>query len=189
MEVKANIKNGSKTAKTLVLISILSALIIGAKFVIAIPNVEIVTLLIMLYTVAFGLKVALSVGAIFVTSQMIIYGVGSWVISYYIYWELLIVVTFWAGKICKGKFWIYPVVAVVMTAMFGLLTSLIDTLFYADIASLGFIKAFWSMYVSGINFYVTQIVSNGIIVLVAFMPLNKVLDKLNNLYFGITSNQ
>ncbi|MFA5449476.1 MAG: hypothetical protein WC292_03455 [Clostridia bacterium] len=171
-----------KSIKTLVLIGMLAATITGGKLAIPIPNVEIVTLLIMLYTAVFGLRIALPVVIVFVSVEMLIFGINTWVISYYIYWCLLSIVTFLLGR--KGKILIYPIIAVVMSAFFGALTSFVDTLFAAGLASYGFFKVFTLVYLRGVNFYLTHIISNAVIVLFAFAPLKKLLTRLKISYFG-----
>lgn len=177
------------TIKTLVLIGMLAASITGGKLAVAIPNVEIVTLLIILYTAVFGLKIALPAVMIFVAAETLIYGVGTWVISYYIYWCGLSAVTFAAGKAAKEKFFVYPVIAAVMSVFFGVLTTFVDTLFAAGRTSFGFFEIFSMLYIRGIRFFLLHIISNTLIVGFAFVPLRAILVKLKNGYFGAAATK
>ncbi|MFI3229576.1 MAG: hypothetical protein R3Y23_05375 [Bacillota bacterium] len=172
--------------KRLVLIGMLSASITSGKLALAvIPNVEIVTLLIMAYTIVFGLKISLPTTLIFVTTEMLIYGVNTWIISYYIHWCLIAVVTAAVYAIFKDKHYIpYVITATLLTAMFGVLTSFFDTIFYANSSWSYFWSSFTIMYLRGVSFYVTHIVSNTIVVALGLFPLVSVMKKLVKSYFN-----
>ncbi len=72
----------------------LAATITGGKLALAaVPNVEIVTLLIIVYTAVFGLSVSLPVTLIFVSAEILIFGLNTWVVSYYIHWCALAALT------------------------------------------------------------------------------------------------
>ena len=80
--------------RDIALIALLSASITAGKFVLSfVPNVEIVTLLFIVYTVSFGLKRSLLVSVVFATTEILIYGFSTWLIGYYIVWPVLIIVT------------------------------------------------------------------------------------------------
>lgn len=181
---KIKIKTKSiEYTKKIVLIGMFAATITGGKFALmALPNIEVVTLLIMLYTYVFGLGMGLSATLIFCTVEMFIFPINSWVISYYIYWPLLSIVTFIFKKlIMKNRVVIPMIIAVVMTTIFGVLTSLVDTLVFTSPDL--YWKMFAVMYIRGIPFFVTHIVSNALVVGLGFLPLSKVLMKLKEQFF------
>ncbi len=170
--------------KRLVLIGMLSASITSGKLALAIvPNVEIVTLLIMAYTIVFGLRISLPTTLIFVTTEMLIYGVNTWVLSYYIHWCMIAVVTAIVYAVFKDKSYIpYIITATLLTAMFGVLSSFFDTIFYANSSWSYFWSSFTIMYLRGVSFYVTHIVSNTIVVAIGLFPLVSVMKKLAKNY-------
>ena len=174
-----------KHIKKIVLIGIFAALLTGGKMAIAvIPNVEIVTILLSIYTIVFGLSVALPVAIIFVTVEILIFGFAPWVIAYYIYWPLLVVIMWLFKRLFKDKNIVYIITAILLTAFFGVLTSFVDTLFLAGSADTNFFAVFAAIYLRGIWFYVTHIVANAIIFSLLLIPLKALAIKLNENYFA-----
>lgn len=154
-----------------------AALLIGGKEALAaIPNVEIVTLLCAVYGFTLGPLSLVSVLA-FVTCEGAIYGFGSWIASYYIYWPLVAATFMLLKRLLKRPRYIVPTVAAAaLTLFFGVLTSL------ADVGLLsGFFHDFWRRfavyYMRGITFYVTQLICNLVLFPAAFVPLCRALEK------------
>ena len=170
-----------KSAKRVALIAVCTALIEGCKLALAaLPNVEVVTLLCALFGYVFGFYGVISV-VLFVAIEPLIWGFGSWVISYFIYWPLVALIFMLLGKKKIRHRAIVTAVAVALTVFFGVLTSVVDLLFYTNIQAL--IKEFAAYYLRGTVFYVTQIVCNLLLFAFAFTPLSKVLIKLNKMFF------
>ena len=166
-------------AKKAALIGVATGLIEAGKLALnAIPNVEVVTLFCALYGYVFGIYGMVSV-YLFIGIEILIWGFSSysmWIVSYLIYWPLLTLI-FWGLSQTKIKSrFVFTAIAVVMTAFFGVLTSLIDCGILG-----GFHNNFWyrfSVYYSrGIPFYITQVVCNLVLFLVAFPTLKDVLTK------------
>lgn len=173
-----------KYIKSLVLIGLLASSITAGKLALAqLPNIEIVTLFIIMYTAVFGYKISLPSTLIFVTVEMFIYGVNTWVVSYYIHWcalalgTMVIVDIFGINRVALTIF------ASVMTVSFGVLTTLVDTIFFSSISNIAFGKYFSVLYVSGLSFFGVHIVSNTVIVFAFSVPLSKLLLRLRNQYF------
>lgn len=165
-----------------------SAMIVGGKQALAaIPNVEIVTLLIALCGYVWGLSVAIPAVLVFIAVDTAIWGVNTWVISYLIHWNV-VAIAFWLLSKVKTKnnrlvTILATVLAVALTLCFGVLTSAVDTLigftgkgFFVDFSQ--FFKRFGTMYLAGISFFVTHIVSNALLFAVSFVPLTKLNRKL-----------
>lgn len=73
------------------MIAVFVALIIGAKMAIPIPNVEIVTLLFVVFTLVFGWLFSFIASFFFVAIEILIWGFNpAWVILYFIYWPILV---------------------------------------------------------------------------------------------------
>lgn len=174
-----------KTLKTMALTGLVAASLTAAKLALMfIPNIEAVTLLIMVYTVAFGHRVSLPATVVFVSVEMLIFGINTWVVSYYIHWCALAVVTAAASRLFKPNLITLTAVAVIMTALFGVLTTLVDTLFASNISQIDFGKYFALLYVRGIPFYAVHTVSNGVMAVIFSAPLIRVSERLKAAYFG-----
>lgn len=178
---KANKKVKSiEYTKKIVLTAMFAATITGGKFALmALPNIEVVTLLIMLYTYTFGFLMGLGATLIFVVIETFLFSFNTWVISYLIHWPLVCILTGITKRLIdKNKVIVPALIACIITALFGLLTSLVDTLVFTtpDL----YLKMFVATYVRGILFFITHIVSNTLVVGLGFLPLSKVLTRLKN---------
>lgn len=141
----------------------------------ALPNVELVSLLLALYGYVFGLSGVLA-AVVFVAAEILVWGLNTWVISYIIYWPLLALLFWLIGKKISNRF-ILTGIAVVMTFFFGILTSLVD---------IGLVSGYWDnfrerfmiYYLRGTWFYVTHIVCNAVVFITLFKPLESLFKRL-----------
>lgn len=172
--------------KDIVLIAMLTAVLSGGKQALAaIPNVEVVTLCIILFAYCFKPYICFTVTIIFVIIECMIWGLNTWVITYMIHWNFLSLTTFVLAQVFKIKQpWIYTVIAVALTIAFGVLSSTVDALVASDKSGISFFRLFTVIYVRGIVFYVVQTVSNFVIVSLLFYPLSQLLSRLNSKYYG-----
>ena len=149
-------------ARAIALVGISAATVECAKLALAaLPNVEVVTLLLALYGYVFGLWGVLS-AIVFVSIEPLIFGFGTWVATYFIYWPLVALVFALLGRFhVRGRIKI-TAVAVLLTAFFGVLSSLIDvgllTGFFEN-----FLYRFGIYYARGIVFYAIQIACNAVL--------------------------
>lgn len=166
--------------RDIAIIPLLSASITAGKLALSfIPNVEIVTLLFMVYTVSFGLKRSFLASMIFATTEILIYGFSTWVLVYYFVWPILIIVT-WSMKHKLRSEFGYAAIAGVYGLVFGAFFAVFESFFYGW--AYGF--AYW---LRGIPFDVLHGVSNYIIVLLIFKPLSSILKVQAERFFGTTS--
>ena len=165
--------------------ALFAALIVGGKEALAVlPNIEVVTLLIALCAYVWGPVVVFPAVNVFIAVDMAIWGVNTWIISYFIHWNTVALVFWLLGKaqLVTGKrhkaveITTVTVVAAVLTTLFGVVTSAVDTLvgytgkgFFVDFDN--FFHRFAVMYVAGGGFFVTQIVCNTVLFATAFIPL------------------
>ena len=161
----------------LALIAIMAATLEGGKLALSfIPNVEIVTLLCAVYGYIFGIYGIIAT-YIFVGLETLIWGVNTWVVSYLIHWGCVALVFALFGKFKVTNRLIFTATAVIMTAAFGVLTSLVDTGLLT-----GFFNDFWRrfaiIYTRGAVFYIVQIVCNLLLFIVVFKPLVKMIEKI-----------
>jgi len=162
-------------ARDVAFIGLLSASITAGKMVLSfVPNVEVVSLLFILYTVTFGLKRSLMVSIIFTTTEIFIYGFSTWLLVYYLIWPMLIIITATIKKTIKSEYG-YATIAGLFGLFFGVFFAVIESFFYGYAYGI----AYW---IRGIPFDVLHGVSNFIIVLVLFKPMEKVLAKISQSY-------
>ena len=174
-------KSTKFNAALLAVSALFAALLVGGKEALAVlPNIEVVTLLIALCAYVWGPIVVFPAVNVFIVVDMAIWSVNTWVISYFIHWNTVALAFWLLGKIKYShkavEITIATLVAAVLTTLFGLVTSAVDTLvgytgkgFFIDRDN--YFQRFVVMYVSGGSFYVTQIVCNIALFATAFFPL------------------
>ena len=159
------------SAKRIARVAVMSATLIVGKFMLAfIPNIEVVTTLVVVFAFVFKYECVFAT-LVFCTADAFIYPPTiDVIISYFIYWNLLSILVATLSELKVEKFSVYLVVGLIMTALFGVITSLLYSLFYG--------VNFFAIYVAGLYFYALQIVSTLVFMLVGFKPLTKVLLKI-----------
>ncbi len=154
----------------IVLVGILSATLTAGKMALAfVPNVEIVTLLFILYTVTLGLKKALLTAIIFSTIEIFIYGFSTWILGYYFIWPALILITWVLRKTVNSEYG-YAIIGGLFGLCFGMFFAVFESIFY------GWAYGF-SYWVRGIPMDILHGVSNFIVILLLYKPLSKILKK------------
>lgn len=158
------------TLREVVLFGILGALTFGLKFVMApLPNIEPVSLLVMLFGAVFGWK-ALYPVYLYVTMEILFYGFSLWNVYYLYIWAILLVMAILMRKTEKPLPW--ALVSAVFGLMFGALCAVADVF----IGGFGYAIAKW---VSGIPFDLLHCGGNFVMALVLFCPLRRVLETLH----------
>lgn len=164
-------------AKSIALVGIMAATVECGKLVLAmIPNVEVVTLLLALYGYVFG-YLGIAAAFVFVSIEPLIYGFGTWVVSYYIYWPLVATVFWLLSKIGVKNRFVLTGVAVILTFLFGVITSLIDIGLLS-----GYFDNFWYRfgvyYARGAVFYAVQMLCNAALFPLLFKFLAEKLERV-----------
>ncbi|MCD7862523.1 MAG: hypothetical protein LUG61_03165 [Lachnospiraceae bacterium] len=168
------VKKSGITVKDIALIGMMTATIEVAKDSLAfLPNVELVTLLIVLYTLFFGRRVFLAIPA-FVLLQGLLCGFGLWWIMYLYVWPLLALLTSLFRKQTSFLFWS------AFCGLFGLFFGALCSLPYIVLSGPAAALAWW---VAGIPFDIVHGVSNAVLCFVLFKPLRLALGKLKNAWF------
>ena len=164
-------------AKALALVGISAATVeCGKLALMALPNVEVVTLLLALYGYSFG-ALGVAAAVVFVAIEPLIWGFGPWVMTYIIYWPLVALV-FWLLRVVRVKSrWILSGVAVVLTVFFGIFSSLVDVGLFTGFFD-NFFERFAVYYARGIVFYAVQTVSNAVLFPLLFNFLSEKLMKV-----------
>lgn len=160
-------------AKDIAIIGLLSASITVGKLVLSlIPNVEIVSLLFIIYTIIFGIKHSIIISIIFSTTEIFIYGLSTWLLAYYLIWPILIIITYIVQKTIRSEYG-YATVAGLFGLFFGAFFAVVESFFYGYAYGI----TYW---IRGIPFDILHGVSNFIIVLIFFNPATKVMTYMYN---------
>ncbi len=155
--------------RELILFGILGALTFALKLCMAaLPNIEPVSLCLMVYGVVFGLK-ALYPTFVYVTLEILCFGLGLWNVYYLYVWPILVCLAIFLREMKQPLGW--ALVSAVFGLLFGALCGIVD--FF--IGGFGYAIAKWA---SGIPFDIAHCIGNFCIALVLFKPLRELLEKL-----------
>lgn len=152
-----------------VLFGILGALTFALKFAMAgLPNIEPVSLLMMVFGVVFGLK-ALYPCYVYVAMEILTFGIGTWNINYLYIWAIIVVAAWLMRKTEQPLAW------ALLSGVFGLF-------FGAFCAPVDVVIGGWSYalskWISGIPFDLLHGAGNFVLALIMYKPLRKLLEKL-----------
>lgn len=158
------------TITDIALMGVMTALLEVSVHVMApLPNVEPVTLLVILFTLFFGKKVFYVLAA-YLLFEGSFYGFGLWWISYVYIWPLLALLTLLFRK--NESVWFWSLLSGGYGLFFGALCSLPYFL-------IGGPAAAFTWWVAGIPYDLIHAISNTVLCLVLFIPLNRALKQLN----------
>lgn len=132
------------------------------------PNIEPVTLLVMLFAVVFGWKSLYAV-YVFVMMEVLFHGLGLWNINYLYVWTVLAVAAIWLKNMESPLGW--AMVSAVFGLSFGALCGIVDVF----IGGFPYAVTKW---ISGIPFDLLHCGGNFAIALVLWKPMRRLLEKL-----------
>ena len=125
--------NKKVSARQIALVGIMAATLECGKLALSfLPNIEIVTLLCALYGYVFGISGVMAT-AVFVCIEPLIYGIGSWIVSYFVFWPAVALIFMMLGRRGVKQRWIFVLTAVLLSVVFGILCSVIDVAFFLGI--------------------------------------------------------
>ena len=153
----------------MILFGMLGALTFALKVAMAaLPNIEPVSLTLLIYAVVFGWK-ALYPAGIYVVMEILYFGLGTWNICYLYVWTILVVAGICMKKMQSSLGW--ALLSGTFGLAFGALCGIVDIF----IGGFGYALAKW---VSGIPFDISHCVGNFLLALILFAPLRKLVEKL-----------
>ena len=153
----------------MVLFGVLGALTFAAKYAMSfLPNIEPVSLMVMLFAVVFGGKWVYPV-FLYVAMEILFYGISLWNINYLYIWAVL------ALAACCMKKMRHPLGWALLSGAFGLLFGALCGIVDVFIGGFGYAVSKW---VSGIPFDIAHCVGNFVISLLLFVPMRRLLEKL-----------
>lgn len=151
------------TVRELAGLALMAALMVGTQVAMAaLPNVNLVSVLIIVAVIAYGARALYSI-AVFVALEGVIYGFGIWFISYIYAWPILALLALllkrWGGR------WLWASLAGGFGLCFGALTAIP----YIFIGGWSMSLSYW---VSGLGFDLIHCVSNFALAAVLVPPLS-----------------
>lgn len=162
------------TVKELVLTALLSALLLTSQVALAVlPNIEVVSLLVILYTLFFKKK-TLYIIYIFAILEGLVYGFGTWWFMYLYVWTIL-----W-GITTLFKEEKNPVIWAFISGFFGLLFGTLCSVPYFII---GGVNMGLSWIAAGLMADVIHGVGNFVVTLVLFKPLYTAFQKIHRIFY------
>lgn len=157
------------TIGQIALFGMLGALTFAAKVAMSfLPNIEPVSLFVMLFAVVFGRKCLYPIG-VYVTMEILFYGIQLWNINYLYVWGIL------AGAAWLCRNWKGALNWALLSGGFGLAFGALCAPVYFFSGGLGFALSWWA---SGIPFDLLHCAGNFAMALLLFVPLRRLLEKL-----------
>lgn len=156
------------TAKDITLVGFLAAVLLIVQLSLSfLPNIELVSLLVVLFTQHYKKK-TLFIIYIFALIQGVLYGFGIWWIMYLYVWTILYFITT-CFKGCKS-----PIGWAIILGFFGLCFGLLCSIPYFFVSG---ISGGIAYIISGIPFDIGHCIGNALSALVLYYPLNRLLTK------------
>lgn len=157
------------TLRQIALFGVLGALTFGAKVAMSIlPNIEPVSLMVMLFAVVFGWKGLYPV-YLYILMEVMLYGINLWNINYLYIWTVLFVAALVLQRMKSPLWW------ALLSGLFGMAFGLLCSPVYMAIGGFDYGIRWW---LAGIAFDIPHAIGNFVIALLLFVPLRKLLTKL-----------
>lgn len=161
--------------KDMIITCILGAILIVSQVALsALPNIEIVSCLIIIYTIHFKSKALISI-YIFAFVEFLIYGFSIWNITYLYIWLILWGITMLFRK--NKSVIIWAVICAMYGLLYGTLCSIPSFIMLGPAGALSWIA-------NGLLFDLYHMAGNLIITLILFKPLNMLFDKILDKYYN-----
>jgi energy-coupling factor transport system substrate-specific component len=156
--------------KDIALIGMMSAILVAVQVALSfLPNIELVSILIIIYTLVFGRK-ALYIIYVFVAVEGIIYGIGLWWINYLYVWTVLFLIAMLLRKHHSPYIW------AIISGFYGLTFGALCAIPNLFLSGIGSAISYW---LAGIPFDILHAIGNFVVALLLFHPLYYIMDKIN----------
>ena len=161
------------TIMEIVSMGMMTAILFAAQVLMGfLPNIEIVSLLIVLYAMVYGKKVFFIIYT-FVLLEGLFYGFGLWWINYTYVWTVLAIIALIFRKNTSSLFWS------IITGFYGLFYGALCAIIYLFIGGPSMAVSYW---ISGLPFDLTHCIGNFVVCIALFNPLYRILTKCNGFY-------
>ena len=160
------------TLRQIALFGMLAALTFGLKVAMAgLPNIEPVSLMVMLFAVVFGWKGLYPV-YLYVLMEVLLYGINLWNINYLYIWTILFVAAYFMRRLKNPLWW------AALAGLFGMAFGLFCAPVYMFVGgnfSFSYGIRWW---LAGLPFDIAHGIGNLVIALVLFVPMRLLLTRL-----------
>ena len=151
------------------LFGMLGALTFGAKVAMsALPNIEPVSLMVMLFATVFGWKCLYPI-YLYVAMEVMLYGINLWNINYLYIWLILALCALAMRRVKSPWLW------ALLSGAFGMAFGLLCSPVYIAIGGVSYAIRWW---LAGIVYDIPHAIGNFVIALVLFAPLRRLLTNL-----------
>jgi energy-coupling factor transport system substrate-specific component len=162
-------RNARLSIQEIALFGVLGAVTFALQVVMApLPNIEPVSLLVMIFAAVFGWKCLYPV-YVFVVMEILFYGISTWNIYYLYVWTVLALGAILLRRQQQPLAW--ALLSGVFGLFFGALCGIVDIF----IGGFAYAATKW---VSGIPFDLLHCGGNFVMALVLFLPMKKLLERL-----------
>ncbi len=134
------------------------------------PNIEIVSILFLVYTKVFGKKALFPI-YLFVMLEGLLHGFSSWWFMYLYVWAVLFAITMLFHK--NNSIIIWAIINGAFGLCFGALCSILWSVMYG-------IGSGFAYFISGIPYDIPHCIGNFVTALVLYQPLYAILSKVKN---------
>ena len=158
------------SAKHVVVLGLLGGILFAGKMVLAaLPNVEPVSLFVMVYAVVYGRR-ALYPIYVYVALECLIWGLNIWSISYLYVWAILAGVAWLLRGMQSRLGW------AILAGAFGLCFGALCALPYLAVGRWAFALSWWG---AGLPYDIVHCAGNFALALVLFSPCRRLLTRLS----------
>ena len=162
-------KSPNKIRQT-VAVGILSAILLAGQLALApLPNIELVSTLLIIYTQVFKKQVFFII-YVFVLLEGLVFGFGIWWMSYLYIWSILALIVLALQKIDSALIW------AVSSGAFGLSFGALTAIPYLISGGFGAAFAYWT---NGIPYDILHCCGNFVLTLILYKPLLPVLKRFS----------
>jgi energy-coupling factor transport system substrate-specific component len=159
------------TVREILFFGLFGAILVVVQVALAIlPNIELVSFFIIIYTLVLGKKVFFPI-CVFVIVEGLIFGFGLWWFSYLYIWFILTIAVL---LLRKNK---QPIIWAIISGVFGLLFGALTAIPYLFYGGIGAAAAYW---VNGIVFDLLHCGGNVVVTALLFRPVYNLVKKLYN---------
>ncbi|MCI8478819.1 MAG: hypothetical protein HFE97_10885 [Oscillospiraceae bacterium] len=162
-------RQGRGGVRQVTVVGLLGALLTVTKLALAwLPNIEPVSLLILVYAAVLGRR-AFGAVFVFVVLEVMLWGLNLWTLNYLYVWPLLVFLAYLLRRQESVLGW------AVLAGAFGLSFGGLCALLYLPLEGWHYALVYW---IQGIPFDLLHCVGNFVLTLVLFRPCRRVLDRL-----------
>ena len=155
--------------RDLVIIAMMAAILFVVQVALSfIPNIELVTLLVMIYTLVLGRKTIFAI-YVFALLEGLFYGFGIWWFMYLYVWTILYIIVRIFRKQENIVIWS------LLGGAFGLSFGAMCSIPYFIAGGIGAGIAWW---IAGLPYDILHGIGNFVVILVLFKPIRSVIEKL-----------